>query len=102
MRHVDGMCVYGVGQIGIKDEADAPNLSPRSLLQPEFNYLARRCHWKALDALVLSAVGRGVIQRRSAWTLRPVMCAVRHIHKNLHFKNAITRLLRQLVMAPEA
>jgi hypothetical protein len=28
----------------------------------ELNCLARRCQWKALDTLVLSAAARGVVQ----------------------------------------
>jgi predicted XRE-type DNA-binding protein len=40
----------------------------------------------------------GVVHVRSTWTLRPASCVLvqRTIHKNLHFKNSITRLFRQL------
>ena len=52
--------------------------------------LARRCQWKkkALDTLVLSAAGRGVVQVAAHERCVLVQCT---IHKNLRFKNAITR-----------
>ena len=57
--------------------------------------LARRCQWKkkALDTLVLSAAGRGVVQ--VAAHQRCVLVLQCTIHKNLHFKNSIARLFRQ-------
>ena len=54
---------------------------------------------KALDTLVLSAAGRGVVQVAAHERCVPVQCT---IHKNLHFKNSIARLFRQAgLMAPE-
>ena len=63
--------------------------------------LARRCDCEALDTLVLSAAGRGVVEVAAGQLCVLVQCT---IHKNLHFKSSIThsltRLSRQLVMAP--
>ena len=49
--------------------------------------LARRCQWKkkALDTLVLSAAGRGVVQVAAHERCVLVQCT---IHNNLHFKNS--------------
>ena len=56
--------------------------------------LARRCQWrkKALDTLVLSAAGRGVVQVAAHERCVLVQCT---IHKNLRFQNSIARLFRQ-------
>ena len=56
--------------------------------------LPRRCQWskEALDTLVLSAAGRGVVQVAAHERCVLVQCT---IHKNLHFKNSIARLFRQ-------
>ena len=55
--------------------------------------LARRCQWrkKALDTLVLSAAGRGVVQVAAHERCVLVQCTT--IHKNLRFKNSIARSL---------
>ena len=54
------------------------------------NCLARRCHRKALDTLVLSAAGRGVVEVAAR---RRCVLVQRIIHKHLHFKNSITHSL---------
>ena len=46
-----------------------------------------------------SAAGRGVVQVAAH---ERCVLVQRIIHKSLHFKNSITRLFRQLVMAPGA
>ena len=56
-------------------------------------------YWKALGTLVLSAAGRGVVQVEAHERCVLVQCCT--VHKNLHFKNSIARLFRQLVMARE-
>ena len=61
--------------------------------------LARRCDCEALDTLVLSAAGRGVVEVAAR---QRCVLVQRTIHKSLHFKNSITRLFRQLwPWAPE-
>ena len=67
--------------------------------------LARRCQWKkkALDTLVLSAAGRGVVQVAAHERCVLVQCTT---HKNLHSEKEATPLIirlrgQQLVMAPE-
>ena len=75
-------------------------LSRQLAMAPEVIFescLARRCDCEALDTLVLSAAGRGVVEVAARQRCVLVQCT---IHKSLHFKNSITHSLACLVSWP--